>query len=618
MSYTIEYLVNRWTFDYENAPAVTIGIVPDVTVGGGGVTDHGALTGLTDNDHPQYARIDAEFILSAGSIPGPGNFVALANVTMPSALSMVGQAVEVTAGAPITVTCAGADLFTFEGGTTVTIAARDTVRFVAFDATPAGAPAGLWQPVSNVGAVRDALDASFSAVDDALLAADVVLEGIESAIVRDEPTAVFRCDGSNDGDWHTPHVGSFTGGYDFRAKVRPIEPDEPLDGVWYSEMGTQTRDSLVGTIDNHEAAIMRPYEPDWPGLTTNKPHLFLELTPTGETSEVTERFTADLHSAWAEWVTIRLTVNFATGTVTGYVEVWWEFSADETFVTTTDGRVWWQIGQLVNAAYDSIDTAITEVWQIGHNFYGDIAWVEWYSGIDGTRIAAPDASAVAAGATSFVDAEGNTWTAQSGAQLVQLDADYQPLDSDLTTIAGLSPSNDDVLQRKAGAWTNRTIPQLRTDLAQANVVLHSETVASDAASKQYDVTGWARVRVEYMGRSTRNGTTDTLLMTLNGNTGSVYSTDAAALTTSLALGTIPGISTNTDRLALVEAEIALLSGFLKGGWSRSTGYVSTATVGQAITHRGLFSTITAAVTTLELKMSLGSIYAGARIRIIGI
>jgi len=44
-------------------------------------------------------------------------------------------------------------------------------------------------------------------------------------------------------------------------------------------------------------------------------------------------------------------------------------------------------------------------------------------------------------------------------------AGKQPLDSDLTDIAALSPSNDDVLQRKAGAWTNRTPAQLKTDLA---------------------------------------------------------------------------------------------------------------------------------------------------------
>jgi hypothetical protein len=45
---------------------------------------------------------------------------------------------------------------------------------------------------------------------------------------------------------------------------------------------------------------------------------------------------------------------------------------------------------------------------------------------------------------------------------------YQPLDSDLTAIAALAPSNDDVIQRKAGAWTNRTMAQLATDLTATN------------------------------------------------------------------------------------------------------------------------------------------------------
>jgi hypothetical protein len=42
---------------------------------------------------------------------------------------------------------------------------------------------------------------------------------------------------------------------------------------------------------------------------------------------------------------------------------------------------------------------------------------------------------------------------------------FQPLDSDLTAIAGLSASNDDFLQRKSGAWANRTIAQVVNDLA---------------------------------------------------------------------------------------------------------------------------------------------------------
>ena len=38
------------------------------------------------------------------------------------------------------------------------------------------------------------------------------------------------------------------------------------------------------------------------------------------------------------------------------------------------------------------------------------------------------------------------------------------IDADLQTIADLSPTNDDVLQRKAGVWTSRTMAQLKTDL----------------------------------------------------------------------------------------------------------------------------------------------------------
>jgi hypothetical protein len=48
-------------------------------------------------------------------------------------------------------------------------------------------------------------------------------------------------------------------------------------------------------------------------------------------------------------------------------------------------------------------------------------------------------------------------------------ADGQPLDSDLTDISSLAPPNDNILQRKAGAWTSRTPAQLKTDLALGNV-----------------------------------------------------------------------------------------------------------------------------------------------------
>ncbi|MBK8150809.1 MAG: hypothetical protein IPK58_22060, partial [Acidobacteria bacterium] len=55
------------------------------------------------------------------------------------------------------------------------------------------------------------------------------------------------------------------------------------------------------------------------------------------------------------------------------------------------------------------------------------------------------------------------------------------LGTDLTAIKALTPSNDDVLQRKAGAWTNRTIAQLTTDLAITPNATHTGEVTGATA-----------------------------------------------------------------------------------------------------------------------------------------
>jgi hypothetical protein len=55
------------------------------------------------------------------------------------------------------------------------------------------------------------------------------------------------------------------------------------------------------------------------------------------------------------------------------------------------------------------------------------------------------------------------------ARLPDLSGTYQPLNANLTTIGGLSPTDDDILQRKAGAWTNRTVSQFKADLGLAAI-----------------------------------------------------------------------------------------------------------------------------------------------------
>lgn len=80
-----------------------------------------------------------------------------------------------------------------------------------------------------------------------------------------------------------------------------------------------------------------------------------------------------------------------------------------------------------------------------------------------------------------LDPNGHTITGYS--TTTQANALYQPLDSDLTAIAAIAPANDDIIQRKAGAWTNRTMAQLYSDLG----------VAANFQPLDADLTSWAGV-----------------------------------------------------------------------------------------------------------------------------
>lgn len=88
--------------------------------------------------------------------------------------------------------------------------------------------------------------------------------------------------------------------------------------------------------------------------------------------------------------------------------------------------------------------------------------------------------------TAPTQAEGNSstrlaTTAFVGVAISTAGGSYQPVDSDLTAIAAIAASNDDIIQRKAGAWTNRTIAQFKTDLAytKADVGLGNVDNTSD-------------------------------------------------------------------------------------------------------------------------------------------
>lgn len=80
----------------------------------------------------------------------------------------------------------------------------------------------------------------------------------------------------------------------------------------------------------------------------------------------------------------------------------------------------------------------------------------------------------------------------STATQTALDA-KQPLDSDLTAIAAIAPANDDVIQRKAGAWANRTVAQFRDDLypttTASGTKAHAEGVTTTASGNNSHAEG---------------------------------------------------------------------------------------------------------------------------------
>lgn len=81
-------------------------------------------------------------------------------------------------------------------------------------------------------------------------------------------------------------------------------------------------------------------------------------------------------------------------------------------------------------------------------------------------------------------------TTTSVSDLVTDIAAKQDSDADLTAIAGLTPSNDDVLQRKSGAWVNRTPAQLAADL---NSGLRESIVVACSDETTALTTGTAKV-----------------------------------------------------------------------------------------------------------------------------
>jgi hypothetical protein len=469
---------------------VTVEVV-NATASGGGVTDHGALTGLADDDHKQYQRADAVFTATSPYTITDESLLLTtgAAVTLPDAEDNVGRSFTVAAAAgTVTVSKAGTD--TIHGiGSSYSIRVGNVATFTAINVGGAwgfglgsrsgdafNLPAWVGQSIADgkvIGIVDGVPAWTTKGTGSRAWITEAFADELDTTTalwMRCFPTAASM-DGDYGGTWQITNAGTGTGtlpatpdGIDIRAKVylhRPYE-DSELAGSgqdWpyqrYREILTQTKASATGG-DLTEWAVLHPDE-TYPTLSEGAAAWFYESTLTGAAGESAGFFADDSSQLIGVPLIARLTLDTATETVTQWR--WVPYDTGATGVEQTDDGYWWEpVASETDARFASMDPNGTETWKIGIQNRMDVAWMTAHE-FGGSKILDIQPSHLAsagAGATTFTDGVGNTISTTDGTIAIPQALDAAKVTSGVFPPARLgsgTPSAFTFLDG-TGAWTS--------------------------------------------------------------------------------------------------------------------------------------------------------------------
>jgi hypothetical protein len=267
----------------------------------------------------------------------------------------------------------------------------------------------------------------------------------------------------------------------------PLIPDEAYGVGWNGSLEPPTKNAVYDKIETVTggSGITAVVEDETPQLGGN-----LDLN----TFSVGDADAADL-TKLSELTATSTELNFVDG-VTSAIQTQLGTKAPTASPTFT-GTVTLPVGLTgvirTDTGVVSVDTDVTDlVAAASDTAQGKVelaTTAETATGTDATRAVTPDGlhdMTTLAGAAWFLDEDAmtsNSDTKTSSQQAIKAYADTkQPLDSDLTTIAGLTATTDNFMVAASSAWASRTPSQAKTSLAlvKGDVGLGNVDNTSDA------------------------------------------------------------------------------------------------------------------------------------------